>query len=393
MSQRTPSAWPIFGVFFIESVALGLWIPRIPDIKDALGLSDSLLGVALLCMPIGTLLGLALAGRVIDRLGLRQTCRVFLPIWSLLFLIPASAGSLFTLGAGLALAGFAVGMIETAMNTEAARQESASGRRLMSRCHGFWSLGSMFGALLGGLLGEASVSVATQSLWLMPVVAVLGVLIASTLPQVQAEPSTSTDTNTGNASRLFRWPALALVPLCCMPLGLMMIEGAFIDWSAVFARDILEASPLVIAVIYAAFASVMAITRLSGDWLGDRFGDVALARASSVAAVMGIAGFALAPNVASAFFAAAIAGAGVAVVFPLAVSAVARRHTPGRSAADNVAALNMISFSAFLFAPPLIGFLSDATNLRIALLALVPGALLSLYLTRELVVSAEAACS
>jgi len=342
MSQRTPSAWPIFGVFFIESVALGLWIPRIPDIKDALGLSDSLLGVALLCMPIGTLLGLALAGRVIDRLGLRQTCRVFLPIWSLLFLIPASAGSLFTLGAGLALAGFAVGMIETAMNTEAARQESASGRRLMSRCHGFWSLGSMFGALLGGLLGEASVSVATQSLWLMPVVAVLGVLIASTLPQVQAEPSTSTDTNTGNASRLFRWPA---------------------------------------------------ITRLSGDWLGDRFGDVALARASSVAAVMGIAGFALAPNVASAFFAAAIAGAGVAVVFPLAVSAVARRHTPGRSAADNVAALNMISFSAFLFAPPLIGFLSDATNLRIALLALVPGALLSLYLTRELVVSAEAACS
>ncbi len=395
MSERSPSAWPIFGVFFIESVALGLWIPRIPDIKNNLALTDSLLGVALLCMPIGTMLGLALAGRVIDRLGLRETCRVFLPIWSLLFLIPAAAGSLVALGLGLALAGFAVGMIETAMNTEAARQENTSRRRLMSRCHGFWSLGSMSGALLGGLLGEAGISVARQSLILMPIVAILGVLIASALPTASSDFAVRATTeeqlggqgDQSESSRLFRWPATALLPLCCMPLGVMMVEGAFIDWSAVYAREVLEASPLVVGVIYAAFASVMAVTRLSGDMLGDRFGDVALARASGVAAVAGIAGFALAPNVAAAFFAAAVAGAGVAVVFPLAVSAVARRHTPGRSAADNVAGLNMISFSAFLFAPPLIGFLSDATNLRIALLALVPGALVSLYLTRELMVT------
>ena len=99
---------------------------------------------------------------------------------------------------------------------------------------------------------------------------------------------------------LFRLPARAILPLCFMPLGLMMVEGAFIDWSAVFAREVLAASPLAVGVVYAAFSLVMAAVRLSGDALAERFGDVVVVRASAVAATAGIAGFALAPNVAAA---------------------------------------------------------------------------------------------
>jgi len=51
------SKWAIFGVFFFEASVIGQWIPRIPDIKDKLGLSDSDLGLALLSMPLGTLVG------------------------------------------------------------------------------------------------------------------------------------------------------------------------------------------------------------------------------------------------------------------------------------------------------------------------------------------------
>lgn len=381
MRLSTAMLPPIFGVFFFEALALGLWIPRIPDVKHALNLSDSALGLSLLCMPVGTFVGLALAGRLIQQIGLRNTCRLCLPIWALLFIVPSTASGVFTLGVGLGLAGFAVGMVETAMNTEAARQESTSGRRLMSRCHGFWSLGAMSGALLGGALGEFGLAVSAQAVYLMPCVAILGLRVSNALPVDEAvmEP------DGGDAqSSLLRWPSIALVPLCLMPLGINMVEGAFMDWSAVFARDELAASPLVVGVIYAAFASVMAVTRLSGDALGDRFGDSAIARVSTFAAAVGIAGFALSPNVWVAFVAAALAGAGVAVVFPLAVSAAALRRVPGRSAADNVAALNMISFSAFFLAPPLIGFLSDAVGMRAALLALLPAVLLSAYLVREL---------
>ena len=408
MRSRLPAGAAIFAVFFLESSVLGHWIPRIPDVKARLGLDHADLGLALLCMPLGTLVGLALAGRVIGRTGLAGACRVFLPAWALLFVGPALAPSLAALCAALALVGLAVGMIETAMNTEAARQESASGRRLMSRCHGFWSLGSMVGALVGAALAEGGVGTGAHFLVAMPVIAVLGYLASAALPAaapVAPSPSPSpsaspagtrpdadvpdavapdiaaADASAAADGPLFRWPARAILPLCLMPLGLMMVEGAFIDWSAVFAREVLDASPLAVGVVYAAFSLVMAATRLAGDALAERFGDVAIVRASALAATFGIAGFALAPNVAAAFAFAALAGAGVAIVYPLAITAVAAR--PGRSPTDNVASMNMVSFSAFLFAPPLIGFLSEATSLRVALGALVPFALTTLALSGQ----------
>ena len=401
MSYRS-AAWAIFGVFFFESSAIGQWIPRIPDIKDALMLSDGQLGLALLAMPLGTLIGFSIAGRIMQSLGLRTACRIFLPLWALLFITPALASTLVQLMLALVVSGLAIGMIETAMNTEAARIEKAAGKRLMSRCHGFWSLGTMIGALIGGLIAQQGVSVAMHFVIVMPLIALGGYFVATALPdfnsqsRVQvsmdevlssagaevADARTQTTDSTVNADAplsvddglkepsLFTIPSKAILLLCITPLGISMVEGAFIDWSAVFMRDVMTASPLLIAVTYSFFAVVMSAVRLSGDAITERFGDVTVVRVSGVAATVGIAVFALAPSTLWVFVGAAIAGAGVAIVFPLTVTAAANR--PGRSAAENVAALNMIAFTAFLISPPLIGFLSESTGLRYALLALAP---------------------
>ena len=181
---------------------------------------------------------------------------------------------------------------------------------------------------------------------------------------------------------LFRLPSRSIVFLCVMPVGIMLVEGAFIDWSAVFMRSIMNASPLVIGVTYAFFSIVMALTRFYGDSLASRFGDLVVVRVSSVAATVGIMLFALAPTVPVAVFAAALSGMGVAVIYPLSITAAARR--PGGSAADNVAAMTMISFSAFLFAPPIIGFLADAFGLRMALLSLSPFVICTVLLAGEI---------
>lgn len=401
MSDRS-AVWAIFGVFFFESSVIGQWIPRIPDIKDALNLSDAQLGLALLSMPLGTLVGFSVAGRLIHHIGLRTACRVFLPVWALLFILPALAQNLTQLMLALAISGFAIGIIETAMNTEAARIEKAAGKRLMSRCHGFWSIGTMVGALLGGFIAHQGLGVAIHFLIVMPLIALGGYFVATALPTVlpaahdvvKSLDSTplATGTTDGNShdgssntpadeAGLFRLPGKAILLLCIMPLGIMMVEGAFIDWSAVFMRDVMQASPLLIAVTYSFFSVVMASVRLTGDAISERFGELAVVRASGLAATIGIGLFAMATSTFWVFVAAAIAGAGVAIVFPLAVSAAANR--PGRSSADNVAALNMIAFSAFLFAPPLIGFLSDAIGLRLALFALTPIAFLTFLLAGE----------
>lgn len=370
----------IFAVFFFDAMVLGHWIPRIPDIKEKLALSDSALGFALLALPLATMLGLATAGRVIRLAGLRNSCRLALPMWALLFVLPGLAVNQLQLMLALAATGVAVGLMETAMNTEAARLEQVTGRRLMSRSHGFWSLGTMFGAMTGALVADAGVSVARHFLVAMPVIAVLGFLAASALP-VERDDRSGVLHDVASNEPLFQLPSAAILLLCIMPLGVLMIEGAFVDWSAIFMREHLSATPLITGVTYATFASAMAIVRLSGDSLATRFGDYPVVLWSSIAALFGILLFALASHTLVALFAAALAGAGSAVVFPLAVTAAANR--PGKSATENVVALNMIAFTAFFLAPPLIGFLSEAFSLRTALLALVPAAMVTVLLARE----------
>jgi len=113
----------------------------------------------------------------------------------------------------------------------------------------------------------------------------------------------------------------------------MLVEGAFIDWSAVFMRSILDASPLLISVTYSFFSIVMAAVRLSGDRIREHFSERLIVQVSGIAASAGIALFALAPTPVVAFLGAALSGMGVAIVYPLAITAAAAR--PGRSSADN----------------------------------------------------------
>ena len=374
MSSRK-STLAIFGVFFLESVVLGNWIPRIPDIKENLGLSDGQLGISLFAMPLGTLIGLLVASKIIEQVGgLRRACQVFLPLWALSFILPPLAPdqSLFMLF--LLICGFAVGLVEVAMNTEADRIEQHFSIRIMSRCHGFWSLGSMVGALTGGALAQAGVTLSIHFILLMPLFALLGWFTASQLPVSAAvEP-------TDASPPVVRLPSVSILLLCILPIGAMVVEGAFIDWSGVFMRSILEASPLVISITYSFFAIVMAAVRLCGDMINEKFGAKLIVQVSGIAATAGIVLFALAPNVQVAFLAAALSGMGVAIVYPLAVTAAARR--PGRSS-DNVAALSMIAFSAFLISPPIIGLLSELFGLRVALLLLAPMALSTVLLASQ----------
>ena len=376
MTPSNKAISAIFGVFFLESAVLGNWIPRIPDFKLNLGLSDAALGLCLLSVPLGTIVGLLVAGRILDRTGLRQGCQIFLPAWALSLLLPPFAQTQIVFMLYLFISGIAVGLVEVAMNTEADRLEQSLSKRIMSRCHGFWSLGSLVGALTGGLLAHAGMSVKLHFVLVMPVIALLGIWMATRLPVVKDEPATTQS----KSSALFRLPSRFVLLLCVMPMGVMVVEGAFIDWSAVFVKSVLDASPLLIGVIYSFFAIVMAAVRLFGDAIGDRYEAKLIVQVSGVSAAVGIAIFALSTSELMAMLGAAISGMGVAIVYPLAITAAARR--PG-SAADNVAAITMISFSAFLLAPPLIGFVSELLGLRMALLMLAPIALTSALLASE----------
>ena len=136
--------------FFVMGMIAGVWLARIPAVKAQAGLSDAALGVALFAVPVGLVLGTALAERLVDRVGSALVARVAGVGNCLLAVPPGLARNLAELMAALLVFGLAGGTLDVAQNAQGVRVEAAYGRPVMTSMHSFYSLGAMAGALAGG---------------------------------------------------------------------------------------------------------------------------------------------------------------------------------------------------------------------------------------------------
>jgi MFS family permease len=361
-------------VFALNALGFAVWFPRIPDVKTALDLDVLTLALCLFGMPAGTMLGFLTVGAIIRRFGLRRTCLFGGSGFLLCFILPALARTPLTLALALFVCGLTIASIEVAMNAKASQTERALGRRIMTRCHAFWSFGTVVGALIGGTFAQQQISFLTQQLILQPIFALLTVFFALQLlaDEPEAEPATAAP------SAGFALPSLPLLLLCLVPLGALLIEGAMMEWSALLLREWKGASPFVTAATFSAFALAMAIARLGGDRLAETFQPRPVMIWSGLVMGLGILGFGLAPGLWLSVPAALLVGLGCGNIYPLAMSMVAQ--VPGQRPERNVATLALIAFTAFLIGPPLIGTLAHYISLPVAMALLAPFGLVPLAL-------------
>ena len=363
MLPALPSLLALRIVFGLNAMGLALWFPRIPEVKAALDVSLLVLSFCFFMLPVGTMIGFSYASATARRFGARTVCIWGGPVFILAFILPALAGSAVTLGLALLVAGMTIAPIEVAMNAKASQVEAASARRIMSGCHGFWSLGAMAGALVGGALSSAGMSFLAQQLILAPALALLAWYVAQ--PLIPDAGARATD-----AAHGFALPPLAALGLCSLPMGALMIEGAMMEWSALYLRDDRGFGSFTAALTFAGFAAAMAIGRMAGDRITERFGALPVMTVSATLAGLGIAGFALSQAPMTALILAVITGFGVANIYPLVMSAAGKM--PGGTAERDIAAVAFTAFSAFLIGPPLIGSLGSLIGLPGALLCLTP---------------------
>ncbi|WP_248306277.1 MFS transporter [Devosia oryzisoli] len=364
-------------IFFLQPIAYGSWLPRIPEIQARLELGPASLAVALLGMPVGTLLTLPFAGPLVGRIGARQAIVLGFVFYSLAACLPVLAPNMAWLFLALMLAGSSISFVELGLNVEADLVEKSSGRLIMNTSHGFWSLGIMAGSLIGS--GFAALAVAPQIA--VPIAAAMVLPIA--LLVGQALPALSDAAPEGQTHRsAWSLPSPALVGICLFVFGITMTEGAMADWSAIFLRDALSADGGLVGIGYSIFALMVASGRFGGDLLKRRFGAVGTARLCGTLGVLGGITLFLAPTLPLALVGFGIIGVGVSVGFPLAVTAAA--GLGDRAASANVAVLSFVALCGFLIGPPLIGFVAEHVDIRVGVACVVPALLLSLFLAGRL---------
>src|SRR6266536_1634008 len=218
--------------FFVSGAGFANWAARIPAVKDQLGLSTGALGIALLGLAAGALAAMPLSGLLLVRYSSRTVTRASLGLFCTVLALPALAPSLPLLVAALVTLGIGGGALDVSMNAQAVAVERGYGRPLLAGFHGLWSLGTLAGALTGGLAAGAGLAPRAH------------LALAGALLLVVGLPATRR----------------------------LLSEGAVYDWSAVYLRDSLGSSEGLAVSAYAAFTFAMTAGRLVGDRLRLRFG-------------------------------------------------------------------------------------------------------------------------
>jgi MFS family permease len=352
----------VSAAFLIHSTVSGTWAPRLPAIKESLGLSDGELGTALVGLAVGLVVGTRVAGVPIDRFGSRPMMRAGFPLLAATLLLPALANSGLTLFASLLVLGIASGALDVAMNAQGIEVERTLSKPILSGLHGLWSVGLGLGAAAAALAAAAELDPLPHFAIVAAVLAVASlVFMRGLLPesaQVRAELS-------GDEQRLpVPWtPALVLLGVIafCSFVG----EGSASDWSAVYMTQELDTSQALGALAFTAFAVTMATARFAADPLRIRLGNVALVRGGSLIAAGGLGLGLLIHEPAAAVAGFALLGLGLAAVVPIAFAAAG--EIDPRATGRLVGRVATLGYVGSVAGPIAIGWLAEATTLRAAL--------------------------
>jgi MFS family permease len=352
-----PPQIKVFGAFFIYSFCMGSIYPRLPAIQDAMGVAEGALGLSLVGAALGTLLSLTFAGPLIERIGYRRTLLTALPLLAVLYGVAVLAPSPLALFLLLVPVGATIGAIEIIINLEADRVEHAVGFRIMNRAHAFWSFGFFSAGMVGAFIAQAGLSPQLHLLINVPIVA-----LATAVMLGRFEPAPHRVSAAADAGPRFARPTLAILVLVCVTFSAVIMEGAGIDWSAIYMRDVFLADPFWAGFAVALGAGAQAVTRFFADRFVDRWSPSVMAR--GLLAILGVGTVLVFASQVQwlAYVGLALMGVGTSAIFPLAMSAAAQRTD--RSAALNVAALAQISFVGFLLGPPLLGFVAEHFGIR-----------------------------
>ncbi len=359
--HSTKSAALAVGIFFfVNGATYASWIPRLPEIRRSLDISDTVLGVTLLGAGFGGLVMSLVSGLLVDRIGSRAatvtTSLVLSALLPLIAFAPAPGILFVTL---VAIGGFD-GLTDVAMNSQAIQLQRRIRRSVLNRMHATWSIGTLTGGLVASRAAATGISFESQLLVTSGVLVVVTLIAAPALlpPLPALEHAVDTD------GRRIRPSRLLLAGMFGVGVLAVLVELPATEWAALIMIERFDLSIGAAGVGFVGFTAGMVTGRLTGDLFVDQFGPERFRRLSAAVAGSGlvVACTGAAPwiTVVGLF----VAGTGGAVLFPTSVRR-AGELVPGST---GVAMFSSGARLGILIGPPVMGALSDATSRSIALL-------------------------
>ncbi|WP_138274780.1 MFS transporter [Rhodoluna limnophila] len=376
LSQRATKAWHITVLiyFTIFGLTFSSLMVRLPLVRELVDVTTSQLGLILFFGSIGSITSVTLAGRFIARFGTKIAVITGVTIVTTGFVGQASFianGSAAGYAVFALVAGLGMGIADVGINVDGAAIESATGKTALPKMHAAFSIGSLAGAGIGILATQTNFDLFWQIIILSAITIVVPLTTARFLPAGNGIEERREKLAKGQKpleARSAIWKDRRIIFLAIGILGITLAEGASNDWLTIALVDDYQETDANAGIAYAVLLGAMTLTRFFGGNLADRFGKARTLQVLAFGGIIGLLLIIFGGNLYLAWLGAMLWGCGVALGFPLYLSAAGEGENPARK----VAFVASAGYLAFLVGPPLLGFLGQAwgvTNMFFVLVA------------------------
>jgi MFS family permease len=255
-------------LFFVFAIFIMAWVPRFPEVKANLGLSNGQFGTLISTGTFGAFASLFLTGHIVHKFGTKFVIlsNTLLLTFSYIAITQTKSASIFLIF-NIAL-GWGISGYHIAVNAQAFHSMERVKDLTISRLHGIWALGALCTSIISGLV----VDHIGLALHVGGITVVMALIVFASIYQLTPVLMKA---NEAKEERLplrtlitsFRFDWLISGGLLCA----VFLEFSTGDWSAIFTKERIGVSASLAALPYIFFMIAMITGRLGANRITKRF--------------------------------------------------------------------------------------------------------------------------
>lgn len=266
-------------IFFLFGLSIMSWLPRFPEVKANLGLTNGEFGSLISLGSIGNAVSLLTVGHLVHKYGAKRMMQLAAAALAVSIIALTQTSSTFIFLIFIILQGAGISAFHISINSQGFSYQDRTKKQVITLLSGYWSSGALITSAIAGLLVDlVSLQVHIFVVAIFSLVVMLRVIGTMTPNLVKPNENPESDFKLRDTFKGFNFDILISGGLLCA----IMLEFAIGDWAAIFAKEDMGIVSGLHTLPYILFMLTMILGRLNFHRLLDRYTMEQMARVASV---------------------------------------------------------------------------------------------------------------
>jgi len=247
-------------IFFLFGLSIMSWVPRFPDVKANLGLSNGEFGSLISLGVFGNVAALLTVGHLVHKFGAQLMMRISTLAFSTSIIILTQTSSSFVFLIFMIIQGAGISAFHISINAQGFNFQDRTKKQVITLLSGYWSSGALLTSVIAGILVDlVSIEIHIAVLSILCLIIMLRTISTMTPNLLKSNENPESDVKLGEIFKGFNFDMMVSGGLLCA----IMLEFAVSDWSAIFLKEDLGILSGIHTLPFILFTLMMIIGRLN----------------------------------------------------------------------------------------------------------------------------------